>query len=149
MHAAHQAGEVLEVGLLELLEGLALNGREHLVAARAGVSADILVVHIVRGDSQDEGHRICAAHHQAGVRRGQRSLFRDGHNVRLETHSVALHLGYEVKYPGRKIAPRAVHLKAVAARGYLPPEGAREPGLQVHLAGLVGGYLHHHHVVRI
>ena len=56
MDAAHQAGEVLEVRLLELLVALALDSSEDLLAASRRIAADVLVIDQVCGYCKDESH---------------------------------------------------------------------------------------------
>ena len=149
MDPAHQAGEILEMRLLELLEALALDGGENLVASRRGVAADVLVIDIIGRDRQDEGYGIGVLDHQAGIRRRERALLRQGDDIGLEAHSVALDLRDQGEDPGREIAPGAVHGQAVTRGGEFPLEGARQPGLHIHLSGLVGGDFHYHHMVGI
>ena len=149
VHPAHQAGEILDVRLPELLVILSLDSREHRLATRCGVRADILVVDVVGRDRQHEGHGIGARDHEAGIRRRERALLGQSHDVRLEAHAVAFDLRDQVEDARRQIAPGALHGQAVVNRADGAPEGAVKLCLHVHLPGLVGGDPHHHHVVGI
>ena len=149
VHPAHEAGEVLQVRGFELFEVLTLHIGQNLLAAGRWISADVLVIHKVRGYGEHERYGVGAANHQAGIRGLQLSLLRKGHHIRLEAHSVAFHLGNEVEDAGGEIAPGAVHGETVPLGGNLPPEGALKPGFHIHAAGFIGRYLHYHHMVRI